>query len=311
MSIAISCNLSDGVVLGVDSAITLQGSAQTPDGKTVQGVLKVYKNAEKLFPLCDLPVAVATFGLGMLGTRTLESYVRQFEQEQQWGKTLKADSVSDVATKLRDFFETRYRRVLEEAHGQEFEGLTDVQRPLLGLAVAGFAPGEALSEVWEVVLPRDLAPNPVRQVRKRGEFGTSWSANFAPIHRLIKGYDVQLLEELLAYFAQQHGVKVDEGVKEEVNALLGKHESRIPYQAMPIEEGIDHVRYLLDVVISHARFVVGAPICDAPVRLAVVTLEDVRWVRGLAPSKYRLTRAHVRCPLPQVGAAPEEDLHED
>jgi hypothetical protein len=304
MSIAISCNLSDGVVMGVDSAIALTGRVEGPEGP-LPGlpVLKVYKNAEKLFPLCDLPMAIATFGMGMLGQRTLESYVREFEKEYDWGNGLRTDTVEGVARKLRDFFEKPYREILEREYGKKLNELIDAQRPLLGLAVAGFSPSQALSEVWEVLLPRDLSPTSVKQIRKRGEFGTTWSANFAPIQRLIKGYDQRLLDELLGYFAQRHNVKVDDKVQQDIGALVQKHESRIPYQAMPIEEGIDHVRYLLDVVISHTRFVIGAPICDGPVRLAVVTLEGVKWVQGLTPTRYRLTPSDVRRPLPSPSAA--------
>src|SRR5206468_6888121 len=42
MSVAIACNLSDGVVLAVDSAVTVPDPAGG-------GVAKVYENAQKLF----------------------------------------------------------------------------------------------------------------------------------------------------------------------------------------------------------------------------------------------------------------------
>ena len=44
MSVAVSCNLSEGVVLGVDSAVAL------PDPKGA-GIGKTYENADKLFRL--------------------------------------------------------------------------------------------------------------------------------------------------------------------------------------------------------------------------------------------------------------------
>jgi hypothetical protein len=48
VSVAIACNLSDGVVLAVDSAVTV------PD-PTGAGVAKVYENAQKLFQLGESP----------------------------------------------------------------------------------------------------------------------------------------------------------------------------------------------------------------------------------------------------------------
>jgi hypothetical protein len=46
VTVAVSCNLSDGVILGVDSAVTVPAP---------QGIVKVYENAEKLFSLGSAP----------------------------------------------------------------------------------------------------------------------------------------------------------------------------------------------------------------------------------------------------------------
>ena len=48
MTVADSCNLSEGVILGGDSAITLGSSRR---------VIKGYENAEKLFQLGEKPVS--------------------------------------------------------------------------------------------------------------------------------------------------------------------------------------------------------------------------------------------------------------
>jgi integrase len=55
VTVAVACNLSDGVALAVDSAVTL------PDG--TGGIAKVYENAQKLFQLGDRPIGIAVFGL--------------------------------------------------------------------------------------------------------------------------------------------------------------------------------------------------------------------------------------------------------
>ena len=49
MTVAVSCSLADGVILGVDSA----GTISDP-----RGILKVIENAEKLFQLVDKPVGL-------------------------------------------------------------------------------------------------------------------------------------------------------------------------------------------------------------------------------------------------------------
>ena len=48
MSIAIVCNLSDGVIFGADSAITVTASVKAPDPH-LGLVAKVYNEAEKVF----------------------------------------------------------------------------------------------------------------------------------------------------------------------------------------------------------------------------------------------------------------------
>ena len=69
MSVAVSCNLSDGVVLAADSAVAL---------RTAGEIVKIYEPAEKLFPLGDRPIGMAVYGLAALGNRSIGSYLREF-----------------------------------------------------------------------------------------------------------------------------------------------------------------------------------------------------------------------------------------
>lgn len=50
MSVAVSCNLPDGLILGVDSAVTLN------DAKG--NIAKVYETASKLFQLGEKPIGI-------------------------------------------------------------------------------------------------------------------------------------------------------------------------------------------------------------------------------------------------------------
>ena len=80
MTVAISLNLSDGVVLAADSATSI------PDG--AGGVAKVYENAEKLFELGNRPIGVAVYGIGAFGVRSVSSYLNEFEQRDPGGSLL-------------------------------------------------------------------------------------------------------------------------------------------------------------------------------------------------------------------------------
>ncbi|KXK13137.1 MAG: hypothetical protein UZ14_CFX002001876 [Chloroflexi bacterium OLB14] len=66
MSIAIVVSVSEGLVLGADSAATLSGRANTPKG-TEEGVFKkLFFNARKLLQVGDLPIGVLTWGIGQI-----------------------------------------------------------------------------------------------------------------------------------------------------------------------------------------------------------------------------------------------------
>ena len=69
MTVAVACNLAEGVVLGVDSAVTMSNQQKQ--------VIKTYEHAEKIFKLGEKPVGIATYGLGAIGNRIIGSYVRE------------------------------------------------------------------------------------------------------------------------------------------------------------------------------------------------------------------------------------------
>jgi len=267
MTVAVSCNLSEGVILGVDSAVAVPGP---------RGIAKVYENAEKLFQLGERPIGLATFGLGVFASRSIGSYVREFESANPDKVITRPTSMSDVVEALRKFFMKVYRDTvipaIEKETKTKFEEIPDEKRPGFGLVVGGFSPGAYLSEVWVTFIPRHESPGSAQCVRKQGEFGTNWFAVFEPIRRYIFGYDPALIEELLNYIQSRAGAKpfTDEEERE-IKKILRKYEYQIPFHAMPMEEGIAHTRFLVELVVNHHRYVVGAPIVGGKVKIGKVT----------------------------------------
>jgi len=271
MSVAVACNLSDGVILGVDSAITV-GLPGSPGLAA-----KVYENADKLFQLGKRPIGVAVYGMASLGTRTVGSVLREFEcccEE----LLRSADSVSDVVEGLRAFFLARYSEIivpaLEKVHGKPFADIPQDQRPVLGLVVGGFSEGRYLSEVWNITVPVHEKPGSAQQVREPGNFGSQWFALFGPIQRYIKGVDDALLAELARHFEQKLGRALDRAENAEIRSLVAKFEYKIPFPAMPLAEGIAHTRFLVELVINHHRFALGAPVVGGKARLGMVTYRE-------------------------------------
>jgi len=271
MSVAVSCNISDGVVLGVDSAAALPVEG---------GVGKIYENAEKLFQLADLPVGVAVFGLAGLGTRSVGSYLREFEIKKKDAISQYQD-IRELVEALREFFILKYRElivpVLEKAQGKLFEDIPPQSKPALGLVVGGFSKDEYLSEVWSILIPLHEKQGSAKRQRGQGEFGTNWFAMFQPIQRYIKGYDSALIQELTQYFEKIRGESLSSDQASQMEAILQKYEFQIPFAAMPMVEGIEHTRFLVNLVIQHHRFALGAPVVGGKTRIGLVTYKGERF----------------------------------
>lgn len=275
MSVVVTCNLSDGVIIGTDSALTVHGQIPGPKGLQ-SGVLKVYSNVEKLFQLKELPVAVATCGLGMLGERSIGSYVKEFEYSIKSGgdKKLESKTVKQIADALREFFLKKYEEALAPALEKElsikYQEIPDEKKPLLELIVAGISPNEYLSEVWHIRIPLKDAKLGLVCIRDKGQFGANWFGQTESIFRLIKGFDRGVPNQLIDYLIKTHKLKFDDKDKAEVERILAGFEYRILYAAMPIQEGVNHVKFLLDLAVNQTRYGIGAEICGGPLRIGVV-----------------------------------------
>lgn len=266
VTVAVSCNLSEGVILGVDSAATVA----TPQGS------KVYDGAEKLFQLGELPVGVAIYGLGALGARSIGSFLNEFESTNPGGQVQSPTDMSTLVEALRQFFFDAYRAVIVpalEQVGKTFEEIPRDQLPSFGLIVGGFAPkGAYLSEVWNVIIPAHDQPGSATCYRQGGNFGTNWFAMCGPILRYVKGFDPALLGEVFEYLRQARGLEpLSEAEQVAVNAILAKHEYPIPFAGMPLSEGVEHVRFLTELVVNHHRYAVGERVVGGRVQLGKVT----------------------------------------
>ena len=74
MSVVAAVKVYDGIVLGADSATSIQ--ATMPNGQI--GVIKSYQNAQKLFRIGNLKICALTYGLGNIGNRSILSMITEF-----------------------------------------------------------------------------------------------------------------------------------------------------------------------------------------------------------------------------------------
>lgn len=272
MTDAVACNLAEGVILGVDSAVTLG---------TPGGVVKVFENADKLFQLGDRPIGVAVYGLAALGNRNIGSYLHELEIVNPKGLLTGPNwTMSAIVEELRAFLMKSYQKDLipawEAATGRKWRNLRKQNRPVLGVIVGGFSSFAYLSEVWQIELPANNTPGSARLLRPPGSFGTNWFAMFDPIRRYIKGFDPRLIEEVVRFLVAR-ATPLTPAEEGQLGRLVDQFEYQIPYVSMPMEEGVAHTRFLVELVVNHHRYAVGAPVVGGRAHVGRVTYRGTKF----------------------------------
>lgn len=274
MSIAIVVTVSEGLVLGADSAATLTGRAINPSGVEEEGVLKTYYHAKKLLQVGNFPIGVLTWGLGHIGLRTIESLVREWEYNEHWqspedhknnhGTDNARISIKDCADSLRAHLNKVY------AETEEFRSVPAERRPGLGVVVAGYSEREFFPEIWRFAVPFDetvVNPRPNREGQP--DFGAAWFGLTDAIVRLHWGRD----DVALKVISEKFGISEDE-----LNAILQPLQYQIPFAVMPLQDAIDYAYYMLNVTLGRYRFAIGPELCGGQIEIAAITQGEFNWI---------------------------------
>lgn len=263
MTIAVACNLADGVVIGTDSAVTIE----KPGSQS-----RVYSDGIKVFTVKDRPLGMATWGLASIEGRTIRSYIVEFETTR--AEQVQQSEIGDVAKALRQFLNAKF------IDGMKAAGtvLAPDDRAVLGLLVAGFSKGAYLSEVWDIRAEQDDEKLGVTCIMPRGTFSAAWRGLTDGIERLMNGVGTTHAQMIYDIIHKHQPLKQTPEMIQEIVDALDSWRYRIRFNGMPLQEGVDYVRFLLDVMINHSRFVDGAFGCGGPVRIVVVQEDGVRHV---------------------------------
>ncbi len=249
MTIVASVKARDGIVLATDSMVQL--ARRDDDGKLA--ISKTYQNAKKLFRIMDLPIGVMSFGLGNMGTRSVENLILEFSRD--LGKYADNQSVETVARGLYKFLKIQYDEVFSGVPIAEQKKFLKV-----GFYIGGYSPNSFLAEEYEFALPDD---EDIKQVRPIDRFGVSWRGIGAPFHRLFNGFDMRIAKAMK-----------DEGVKEDViKKVLGGQRWQMPvaYDSMPVQDAINFAVYILETTIGAVTIELNpAPACGGSLQVAVI-----------------------------------------
>jgi hypothetical protein len=257
MSVVIVVKVSEGLVLAADSAATLTGRVDGPDGVIGEGVLQTFYNAKKLLQIGnDLPIGVLTWGQAFIGPRTIESLIREWEYNNGW-QSLKT-----------------YR----EVHPDVQYGVENCARQLMvhlanahqEVVVAGYSEKSFFPEIWRFVIPFDNDVSNQRPDQKgKPNFGASWFGITEPIIRLHFGRD----DGAVKILSEKFNVSPDE-----IHKVLRPLEYQVPFAQMPLQDAIEYANYMLNVVIGRFRFVAGPELCGGQIDIAAITQREFIWI---------------------------------
>ena len=262
MSVAVSVEVSEGLVLAADSTMSVQGTMQTPRGE-VAGLIKTYGNASKLFRIRDYPVGVLAWGVGLVGYSNTASLVRQYQVNLPRDVDARGSySVRAIAESMIDHVKAHYEVAFGDHPAQA--------QPGLGMMICGYSPGEVWPEQWSFQLPSDTEPHRVRPpIDGRPDFGVNWYGLTDAIVRFHLGRDDRAVDILAREFGVTH---------ERIETLLSPLRYEMFFEGMPIQEAIAYAVYLVNLAIGRFRFVVGAPLCGGDVDVAIITCDGFEWV---------------------------------
>lgn len=269
MSVVMVVKVSEGLVLAADSAATLGGRIEGPQG-IQEGILKTYYNARKLLQIGDFPIGVLMWGQAQVGLRTIESLVREWEHKNHWqSKEEYKKHHNDESFKVKACAE-RLREHLAKVHAEEFGELPEQQRPSLGILVAGYSAGEFFPEIWRFVLPSDDAVQDQRPDRDgKPDFGASWFGLVDPIVRLHWGRD----DRAVKIISEKFGIP-----EQKVGEALLPLQYQVPFPVMPLQDAIEYANYMLSVAIGRYRFVIGSELCGGQIEIAAITQRQFKWI---------------------------------
>ena len=257
MTIAIALKVGDGIVLGADSASTLAGK---------DGVVNVYFNAEKLFNLVKgSPLGMAVYGLGGLDGRSVTALAKDLRDRlsnpvapEYLDPT--SYTVAAAADRIKKYF---YDDLYVKEHG------TASAKPAMGFIIAGFSANETQAEIWIVEIDDKGACSGPAMACDKGSSGLLWRGQPEALNRLINGW---------SFTARDRLMKAGMSAKDAL-ALLNA-QSPISSPAMPIQDAIDLVYYLVEVTVGYVRFTPGPPTVAPPIDVAAITRhEKFKWVR--------------------------------
>jgi hypothetical protein len=168
MTLAIVVKGTEGIVLAIDSRVTLQVVAQQGAGNNVI-LPATYDNATKLLKIPKQPfVGAITYGNAIFDVdqpRTAYSYLQEFDDSLPTERM----SVNDFGIRLGQFYLNKWN------------AKPQVQGEPTGFFVGGYDKDEPYGRLYEISIPNNPSPKELHA----GTFGANWAGQIATASGLL------------------------------------------------------------------------------------------------------------------------------
>lgn len=293
MSLAINTTTPDGLVLAADSRQSFRNrKGQARVGS--DSAIKIFELSKFIGLLITGPAFLEENGV----LKNISKFVEDFKEKNK----VEGKEVSEVATKLHNFFDEKYnyRKDLEalpekirqelnqkglevietkqeegkvifkfkDKEGKIGQGVGGVDR--LAFIVAGYNP-DGSHQVFTVYVPGDLEEKRSSKIKGK-EYGASWAGQIDVIARVVLGRDPRLSN---LNFVQQAAKNLG---KETIRNELAGLEYAISWGTMNLQDSIDFSVLMIQTTSAIQRFSDGIQMdpgditgVGGPVDVAVIT----------------------------------------
>lgn len=247
MSLGVVIKGTEGVVLAIDSRVTLEASRKGESPFTIN-----FDNATKLlsFQKPHDYVGAVTYGPAVIGRRTIHSFIPEFEQ-----KILTNDkdriNILGYSERLSNFFMKCWNKSMPK----------NVPAIDIIFIVGGYDKKEAYGSIFTFGIPSHPKPE---QKNPKG-FGMSWGGQLQFATRIIHGYDPNFLD-IIRNTLNINTQQVNE-IREELKKNL---EFPIPYDILALQDCVDLAVFLIRSTMTAQRLAIGRRGVGGPIDVAII-----------------------------------------
>ena len=246
----------------------------------------------KMFLLCSkvCQVAAITSGPASLGGRTISSLASDYcAKPKAPGVKRAPKSVKEVAAGFLEFLRVEYLEHYKRST------LPDFAKDGPELLVGGFGKGDKFPSCYRL----RVKENDVKEEFAGGDCGITWNAQSDAVEQIIRGYDTKLRYDIEEFFGdaikayqgemnqavlhivdevlKKLNISMPQGINTTVPSPASlkppweKFKVGVPYSALPLQEAINFVSYLVLTQVGKSRFARGVATVGGRTHIGLIT----------------------------------------